>query len=183
MQEKKRKCCICSTLFTPHRKASNSQKVCEKPECKKIHKRNNNARWRQNNPDYYKDDYDRLKSWLTKHPGYLEQYRQEHPGYVQKNREAQKRRERHKKRHLDIQAKLSRQPSEIMDKLEDVLPASHLDIQDGFILQPLEITLFLSRFIHFSRLDIQAVMDFPFPLQDNGAIKRGGGAYGCKMAH
>jgi hypothetical protein len=26
-------------------------------------------------------------------------------------------------------------------------------------------------------------MDFSSPLPDNGAIKHGGGAYGCKMAH
>jgi hypothetical protein len=36
--------------------------------------------------------------------------------------------------------------------------------------------------MHFSCLAIQAEMDFSSPLRDNGAIKHGGDAYGCKMA-
>jgi len=141
------------------------------------------ARWRRDNPGYGKNDYPRVKAYLEKNPGYLQRYRQSHPEYVQKNRDAQKCRDRAKRIHLDIQAKLSRQPSEIVAQSKSIPKVSHLDIQDEFIMKPIEITLFLSRFVHFSHLDIQAEMDFSVSLPDNGIIKHGGGAYGCKMAH
>jgi len=159
------------------------QKTCGNSACQKILKENNNAQWRRNNPGYGKNDYPRIKACLEKNPGYLKRYRRDHPEYVQKNQEAQKRRDRAKRVHLDIQAKLNRQPSEIVAQSKSIPRISPLDIQDEFILKPMEITFFLSRFVHFPCLAIQAKMDFSSPIPDNGAIKHGGGAYGCKMAH
>lgn len=184
MQRKKETCCICSTSFIPHPKVGERQKTCGSPDCQRIHKRNSNAQWHLNNPDYSKNDYARVKACLEKNPEYLKRYRQDHPEYVQKNRDAQRRRDRTRKLNLDIQAKLNQQPSEIINQLDDAPPSPHLDIQDDFILKPIEITFFLSHFAHFPCLDIQAKMDFFSPVRNNGAIKQqGGGAYGCKMAH
>jgi len=183
MQGKKKTCCICCASFLPHRKLGERQKTCGNPVCQKILKENNNAQWRRNIPGYGKNDYPRVKACLEKNPGYLKMYRRNHPEYVQKNREAQKRRDRAKRVHLDIQAKLSRQPSEIVAQSKIVSNVSHLDIQDEFILKPMEITFFLSRFAHIPCLDIQAELDFSSSLPDNSSIKHGGSAYGCKMAH
>jgi hypothetical protein len=183
MQGKRETCCICSASYIPHPKVGTRQKTCGSPVCQRIHKENNNAQWRLNNPDYDKNDYGRVKAYLEKNPGYLKRYRRDHPEYVQKNRDAQRRRDRVRKLNLDIQAKLNRQPSEIISQLEIAPPSSHLDIQAEFILEPLEITFFLSRLVHFPCLDIQAKMDFTSHLLDNSAIKQGGGAYGCQMAH
>jgi len=183
MQGKRKTCCICSASFLPRRKLGERQKTCGNSACQKILKENNNANWRLQNPDYGKNDYPRVKACLEKNPGYLKRYRRNHPEYVQKNRDAQKRRDRAKRVHLDIQAKLNRQPSEIISQLEIAPPSSHLDIQAEFILKPIEITLLLSRLAHFPCLDIQAKMDFSSLLPDNSAIKQGGGAYGCQMAH
>jgi hypothetical protein len=159
------------------------QKTCGNPICQRILKENNNAQWRLNNPNYSKNDYGRVKACLDKNPGYLKRYRQDHPEYVQKNRDAQRRRDRARKLNLDIQAKLNRQPSEIMNQLAIAPPSSHLDIQAEFILEPIEITFLLSRFAHFPCLDIQTKIDFTAPLLDNSAINQGGGDYGCQMAH
>lgn len=183
MRVQRETCCICSASFIPHPKVGKRQKTCGSPTCQRILKENNNAQWRLNNPSYSKNDYARVKACREKNPGYLKQYRQDHPEYVQKNRDAQRCRDRAKKLHLDIQAKLNRQPSEIISQLEITPPSSHLDIQAELILQPLEITFLLSRLAHFPCLDIQAKMDFTSPLLDNSAIKQGGGAYGCQMAH
>ena len=182
MQGKRKTCCICPTSFIPHRKLGDRQKTCGDPECQRTNKRNNDARWRRNNSKCTQNDYPRVKAWLDEHSGYLKQYRQDHPEYIQKNRAAQKRRDRQRKVRLDIQAKLNRQPSEIVEQSKRISTVSHLDIQDEFILKPLEITFILSRLIHFPCLAIQAEMDFSSPLRDNGAIKHGGDAYGCKMA-
>ena len=183
MPEKRKTCCICSHSFVPHRKVGVRHKTCGNPACQRIRKEINNAQWRQNNPDYSKNDYARVKACLEKNPGYLERYRQTHPEYVQKNRDAQRRRGRTRRLNLDIQAKLNRQPAEIINQLENAPPSPHLDIQAEFILEPIEITYIFSRFAHFPCLDIQAQMDFSSPFPDNGAIKQGGGAYGCQMAH
>ena len=183
MQGKRQTCCICSASYIPHPKVGTRQKTCGNPSCQRISKENNNARWRLDNPNYDKNDYGRVKACLEKNPGYLKLYRQNHPEYVQKNRDAQRHRDRVKKLHLDIQAKLKKQPSEIIGQLENAPPSSRLDIQAEFLLEPLEITLLLSRFAHFPCLAIQAKMDFPAALLDNSAIKQGGGAYGCQMAH
>ncbi len=182
MQGKRKTCCICCASFLPHRKLGERQKTCGN-DCQQILKENNNANWRLKNPDYGKNDYPRVKACLEKSPGYLKRYRRDHPEYVQKNRDAQRRRDRSRKLNLDIQAKLNRQPSEIISQLEIAPPSSRLDIQAEFILEPLEITFLLSRLAHFPCLDIQAQIDFTSPLLDNSAIKQGGGAYGCQMAH
>ncbi len=184
MQRQRATCCICSASVTPHPQVGVRQKTCGSPDCQRIRKKNNNDRWRLKNPDYSKSDYARVKASLEKNPGYLTRYRREHPEYVQKNRDAQRRRDRTRKLNLDIKAKLSRQPSDIISQLESVPSSSHLDIQAELILQPLEITFLLSRFVHFPCLDIQAKFDFCSPVRNNSAIKQqGGGVYGCPMAH
>jgi hypothetical protein len=183
MEGKMKRCCICRASFQPHRKVGKRQKTCGDPDCQRILKKNNNARWWRKNPDYGKNDYSRIKACLEKNPGYLVRYRREHPEYVQKNRDAQKYRDKTKRLHLDIQAKLSRQPSKIIEQSMSFPEVAHLDIQDEFILEPLEITFFLSRFCHATCLDIQDKMDFAASIPDNGAIKPGGGAYGCTMAY
>jgi hypothetical protein len=108
-----------------------------------LRKANNNQNWRQNNPKYYKEDYLRLKAWLDNHAGYLKQYRQNHPEYTQKNKKAQLLRDRSKKLHLDIQAELRRQRTEIINELWDY---SNLDIQAEPTLKPIEITFLFSHF-------------------------------------
>ena len=183
MQRERKTCCICLASYIPHPKVGARQKTCGNPICQRILKENRNAQWHLNNPDYYKNDYGRVKACLEKNPEYLKRYRRDHPEYVQKNRDAQRCRDRARKLNLDIQAKLSRQPSEIINQLEIAPPSSHLDIQAEFLLEPLEITFLLSRFAHLPCLDIQAKMDFNSPILDNSAIKQGGGAYGCQMAH
>jgi hypothetical protein len=150
---KKKRCPHCQTYFIPHPSVNKRQRVCGKNECQKLRKANNNKKWRQNNPKHYRGDYLRLKAWLDKHPGYLKQYRQNHPEYTQKNKKAQLLRDRSKKLHLDIQAKLTRQHAEIINKLWDY---SNLDIQAELTLKRIEITFLFS---HLSHLDIQAEID------------------------
>jgi hypothetical protein len=106
-----------------------------------------------------------VKAWLDLHPGYLRKYRQSHPAYVENNRRAQKLRDRQRKLHLDIQAKLKRQPAEIIDRLWN-LP--DLDIQDEVNLQPLEITFLFSA---MPCLDMQVLLDKKGCPKDNDPIE------------
>jgi hypothetical protein len=98
-------------------------------------KAENNRRWRQRNPDYYRNDYCRLRAWLEHNPGYLKRYRQSHPEYLEKNRKAQKVRDRRKKLRLDIQAQLEAKPLE-MTFLFSTVPRLDLQTQMGAPIFP-----------------------------------------------
>jgi len=164
-----RKCPYCHTLFVPTpRGGGKNQKVCKKPSCKQALKTGSNARWRRNNFKHLRDEYVRVKQWLDQHPGYLKQYRANHPEYVQKNREAQRERDKRKKAHLDIQARIKKQLPDITKQLRQ-LP--NLDIQDAKTLQPIEMT-FLLRSIPC--LDIQIQIAKSISLDQNKIIPTGG---------
>ena len=120
-------CPYCKTQFTPHPKVGERQITCGKPACKAALKSDNNRKWRQRNPDYHRD-YPRVKDWLEQKPGYLKKYRESHPEYVEKNREAQRVRDRRKKLRLDIQAQLDVKPLEITFILT-TLPCLDIQVQ------------------------------------------------------
>lgn len=162
-----KKCPYCKIQFTPHAKVGKRQKTCGKPACKKALKSENNKQWRNRNPDYYTNDYARLKEWLVQNPQYLKNYRETHPQYVEKNREAQRVRDRRKKLRLDIQAQLNRQAPEITNQLWN---SSNLDIQAQLDAKVLEMTFLFST---LPCLDMQVQLDRAFSLGENITIPSG----------
>jgi len=136
--------CFCGSTIIPDKKVGSRQKTCGSKECQQELKRRNNVRWRKNNPDHWRNDYPRLKVWLDAHPGHLKEYRKNHPEYVSKSRESQRRRDRSKKLHLDIQAKMRRQAPDIIAQLWDKAHLDNLDMQDEAVIKPLETILLLS---------------------------------------
>ena len=163
-RKRKRKCRFCPTLFVPDPRLGSRQQTCDNPKCRKALKAENNARWRKANPDYFRNDYPRVKQWLADHPGYLRDYRRIHPEYVEKNRKAQRRRDRLKKLALDIQASIISKRAEINQELAD-LP--RLDIQDSIFSKPFDSSTVFATLPCFSRLDIQTSIDFSPSPQDN----------------
>ena len=145
----KRKKCFCGAIIIPQRKVGSRQKTCGSKDCQRELKHRNNARWRKNNPDYLRNDYPRFKTWRDAHPDHLKEYRKSHPEYVKKCREAQRRRDRSKKLHLDIQARIRKQTSDIIDQLWDKSHSYNLDIQGDQGIKSLE-ALFLLGCPHFT---------------------------------
>jgi hypothetical protein len=111
-----KRCPYCQRLLTLNPRVRKRRKTCGRPSCQKSLKRENSARWRKEHPDNCPLDYPCVKLWLPKPPGYLQHYRETHPGYVEKNRQAQRLRDRRKNLPLDIQNKIKRQPTEIIDQ-------------------------------------------------------------------
>ena len=142
---KRKRCRYCKKLFIPNPRVGDHQVTCDDPHFKKAHKAKTNAHWRRRNPDYFRNDYPRVKRWLDQHPGYLKQYRQTHLEYMKKNREIQRVRDRKKRLCLDIQAEIS--------------------------IKPLEIPLLFSK---LPCLDIQVPLDNACCLRDNTTIHTGG---------
>jgi len=165
-----KQCPYCQRFLTLNPRVRKQRKTCGRPSCQKALNRDNSAQWRQKNPNCHRGDYPRVKAWLDRHPGYLKRYRETHPKYVQKNCKTKKLKYRQKKLRVDIQNKIKRQPSEIIDQLWDL---SHLDIQNEPSLQPLEISCLLNT---FPCLDIQNSLAKNLCLKDNGTIeaRRGG---------
>ena len=159
-----KKCPYCRKCFSPHVKVGDRQKTCGGDKCQKALKADNNKKWRQKNPTYFKDDYLRIKAWLEEHPGYLSDYRKSHPEYVGKNRDSQKVRDRGKKIYLDIQAQLKSHAADITKQLWE---PSNLDIQAQLNIQPLEITFLFST---IPCLDIQVPFDRSSCVGDNSPI-------------
>lgn len=160
----KRRCPYCQRYLPNDPRVKGRRKTCGHLLCQRALKRENNANWRKRNPDYFRNDYERFKVWLLKHPGYLKHYRATHPDYVRRNREAQRERDRRRRAYLDIQARIRGQLAEITKQLRQ-LP--NLDIQDKESSKSLEIT-FLFR--SFSLLDIQVQIAKSIPLVQNGVI-------------
>src|SRR5512139_1843424 len=160
-----KQCPYCEKFLSVNPRVRKQRKTCGSPWCQKALNRENSARWRQEHPNSCHPDYPRVKLWLQKHPGYLRRYRESHPAYVEKNRQAQRFRERRKKLHLDIRNKIKTQPPEMVDQL---WKSSHLDIQNVSELQPSEITFLFSI---FPCLDIQNSLDSRGCPRDNGIIE------------
>ncbi len=162
---KPKQCPYCQKFFTINPRVRKQRKTCGSASCQKALNRENSARWRQEHPNHCHPDYPRVKLWLQKHPGYLQRYRKDHPAYIEKNRQAQRLRDRRKKLCLDIQNKIKKQPPEIINQLWD---SSHLDIQNVIELQPLEKTFIFST---FPCLDIQNSLDKKGCPKENATIE------------
>jgi hypothetical protein len=160
-----KQCPYCKRFLTLNPRVRKQRKTCGRPSCQKALNRDNSARWRQGHPESCHPDYPRVKAWLDRHPGYLKRYRETHPAYADNNRQAQRLRDRRKKLHLDIQNKIKRQPSKIIDQLWDL---SHLDIQNETSLQPIEISYLFST---FPCLDIQNSLANNLCLKENDTIE------------
>jgi len=160
-----KRCPYCQKFLTINPRVRKQRKTCGSPSCQKALNRENSARWRQEHPNSCHPDYPRVKLWLQKHPGYLQHYREAHPANVEKNRQAQRLRDRRKKLHLDIQNKIKKQPPEIINQLWD---SPHLDIQNVIELHPLEMTFLFST---FPCLDIQNSLGKNHCLKENGTIE------------
>lgn len=115
MEEKR--CVYCQRYLPGDPRVKGRRKTCGDSLCQRALKKENNAAWRKRNPDYFRNDYERLKVWLLSHPGYLKGYRATHPDYVRRNREAQRQRDQWRRSRLDIQAKIREQLSEITKEL------------------------------------------------------------------
>jgi hypothetical protein len=140
----RRKRCLCGTIIIPNKKIGARQKTCGSKDCQRELKRRNNARWRKNNPDHWRNDYARVKTWLDEHPGHLEGYRKSHPEYVSKGREAQKLRDRSKRLRSNLQDKITKQTTNMITQLWDKSRLDNPDTQGKMAIKPLEAAFLLS---------------------------------------
>lgn len=95
---KRRKMCrVCGELFQPYSRSYRRQKVCSKESCRKAWARELWRLWRERNPLSVSMTAEKRAAWSRKNPGYWREWRNKHPAAVERNREAQRRRNREKR--------------------------------------------------------------------------------------
>ena len=92
-----RRCCYCQQAFQLSRYRPH-QLVCSRPDCQRQRRREYHRRKIETDPVYHQVCRDSQQKWRAHHPDYPRQYRQTHPASVERNRHAQRRRDR--RRHL-----------------------------------------------------------------------------------
>jgi hypothetical protein len=92
-----RRCRYCQQLFQPSRFHPH-QIICGRPYCRRHHRREYHRRKIETDAVYRQVCRDSQQKWRARNPDYPRQYRQSHPESVERNRQAQRRRDR--RRHL-----------------------------------------------------------------------------------
>ena len=64
-------CQSCGRYFHPHPRVGEHQQCCGRAECRKKYEKKYRKTWKEENPDYFKGRYPKIKEWLDKNPGYL----------------------------------------------------------------------------------------------------------------
>lgn len=68
------KCLHCNVSFVPDRRNQGRQRYCSAPDCRRVSKRQSQARWlgKPGNADYFKGPShgERVRRWRAAHPGY-----------------------------------------------------------------------------------------------------------------
>ena len=147
---RKKKCKFCGVWFYPHPRSKGRQVHCGAPSCKKQRKQQTQRNWQQKNPTYFHGRYENTKEWLSRHPGYLKEYRRTHLNYEQNNRDQQKKRDQKgRESNLDIQDTIKLQD---LSYQRDTHKVADLDIQDPLLPYP---ELFLGLMSCLRHLDIQ----------------------------
>jgi hypothetical protein len=82
---KRGKCPFCRRLFIPDLRVKERQKTCGRKECRGEQKRQSDARWRSQNPDYFRNLYPQQKQAYGTRAEYRRRYRKDHPDYVRRN--------------------------------------------------------------------------------------------------
>ena len=98
-----KRCPYCGDVFEPKPHLVGTQTCCGQKRCKAKRKTEAHARWLIDNPNYFKGRYSRTQLWLSKHPGYLQGYREANADYVRRDNEARRQRRIRARRRADIQ--------------------------------------------------------------------------------
>jgi hypothetical protein len=86
-------CPYCGTKFLPSIFHPN-QHICSKPDCRRRWRNEYHRKKYHSDPEYHLVCLDSNQKWRAQNGGYQRRYRHDHLAYVERNRAAQKRRDR-----------------------------------------------------------------------------------------
>jgi len=88
-----RRCLACGQLFRP-RGQNPQQHYCSDPACQRERRRRWQREKLRSDPDYQDNQARAQQLWRASHPEYWREYRRRHPEYTERNRSAQRQRNR-----------------------------------------------------------------------------------------
>jgi len=88
-----KKCLCCKRGLIPH-PAVRDQRYCSDPECQKTRKRKWQREKLANDSDYRANQAEAQRQWRGRNKDYWKRYREKNPAYTERNRRAQKVRNR-----------------------------------------------------------------------------------------
>ena len=91
-----RRCMACGELFRP-RGQSPQQRYCSAVTCQRERRRRWQRDKRRADPDYRENQARAQQRWREQHPAYWREYRRRHPEYTERNRNAQRARNRRRR--------------------------------------------------------------------------------------
>lgn len=103
----RRRCKHCGKLFSP-RPQNPAQSYCSLAECQKARKRDWKKHKLANDPSYRENQRAANQQWQQRNPGYWREYRDRHKEYTERNRKAQKLRNRRRKEIAKSDASISK---------------------------------------------------------------------------
>ena len=87
MSNGQKRCGVCGDGFVADARTRRFQKVCPKPDCRRVRKQQADARWRSKNEGYDASRAAKKRVWAKTYPHYWQTYRTADPDYAQRNRE------------------------------------------------------------------------------------------------
>jgi hypothetical protein len=122
-------CCpYCHQPFVPS-KFCPGQKVCSRADCQRRRGRDYHRQKLNKDPEYRQVCRDSWQKWSARHPDYRRNYRRTHPASAERNRQAQRKRDRLRRlRQLGYSKPAALDLSQCSDRVWLVGPElSHLD--------------------------------------------------------
>ncbi|HEX8010530.1 MAG TPA: hypothetical protein VF814_06290 [Casimicrobiaceae bacterium] len=86
-------CACCGQAFRPHPQVP-EQRFCSAAACQRARKRLWQQAKRASDEDYRLNQARAQAAWVARHPDYWQRYRRQHPEYCERNRLAQRQRDR-----------------------------------------------------------------------------------------
>ena len=96
-----KRCECCKRGFIPH-PAVRDQRYCSHRDCQKARKRKWQKEKLANDSDYRANQAEAQRQWRSRNKDYWKRYREDHPAYTERNRMAQKERNRRRQPGSEI---------------------------------------------------------------------------------
>lgn len=132
-----RPCIYCGALIALRAQIPN-QKYCNSKPCQRERQRLWQSTKRHSDLDYLRNQAEAQRTWVAKNPDYWRSYRDAHPEYTEKNRTAQRKRNRQSREFVIAKSDLSALPAGLPEGLYHLRPLDDLHCDapgsDGWVV-------------------------------------------------